>query len=98
MYTNSQMSAYEDWMGYGSAFIGAGNINIEVVSFDDNGYVFVDYTYERRTIRAHIPESCIYLQASEFRYEDFAPIPAPEPSNGQVEWNNELIDEDNFPF
>ena len=83
---------------YTSALIGCDNINIEVTSFDDNGYVFVDYTYQRRTIHAYVPESCIYLKASEFRYEDFAPIPTPEPSNGQVMWNGDLIDEDDFPF
>ena len=83
---------------YTSALIGSDNINIEILSFDDEGYVFVDYSYNGKTIQAHVPESCIYLMASEFSYADFASIPAPAPSNGQVMWNGDLIDEKDFPF
>ena len=83
---------------YTSALIGSDNINIEILSFDDEGYVFVDYSYNGKTIHAYVPESCICLMASEFSYADFASIPDPVPFNGQVMWNGDLIDEDEFPF
>ena len=53
---------------YTSALIGSDNINIEILSFDDEGYVFVDYSYNGKTIHAYVPESCICLMASEFSY------------------------------
>ena len=98
MYISAQDAMYEEFMNQGSALIGSDNINIEILSFDDEGYVFVDYSYNGKTIQARVPESCIYTMASEFTYDDFAPIPTPEPSNGQVMWNGDLIDEDDFPF